>query len=430
MSSIYVEWGFFDNPFTTRPLSPSIQGRQLLVGRKAELKNLGRRLQTPPKFATVEGPNGIGKTSIINVAAYSALQEYLDGNSNQLLIPCSYSFQIDPEQSTEDFVQRVFLEVAQTLVKHAEQIKQQGFAIENTSKLDKWLNSPHVAAWQGGIPWANLGKAEETNTSDGFAKSGFRQTVRDWLRSIFPDGEGGGVVCLIDNLELLQTSAMARSRLEAIRDSLLTMQGLRWVLCGAAGIVRGIASSPRLEGILHAPIEVSEINPELAHQILESRCDAFANTDEPYMPLETEDFASLYTILRGNIRNVLSKCDDFCIWVSDLDPAPKNKETKNQNFKIWLNWESTQALKSVEKQLRPRAWKTFTDAVERNGFFSPSDYEEFGFKSMMAMRPQVKDLESAGLMTSTQDENDNRRKTIQVTPKGWLVAYAKQLNTT
>lgn len=40
------------------------------------------------------------------------------------------------------------------------------------------------------------------------------------------------------------------------------------------------------------------------------------------------------------------------------------------------------------------------------------------------MRPHVKDLEDAGLLVSTQDEGDKRRKTIQITPKGWLVNYA------
>jgi hypothetical protein len=55
------------------------------------------------------------------------------------------------------------------------------------------------------------------------------------------------------------------------------------------------------------------------------------------------------------------------------------------------------------------------------GIFSPSDFEAFGFNSIPAFRPHIRDLESTGLVVSTQDDGDKRRKTIQVTPKGWLV---------
>ena len=41
----------------------------------------------------------------------------------------------------------------------------------------------------------------------------------------------------------------------------------------------------------------------------------------------------------------------------------------------------------------------------------------------MALRPQVKTLEDAGLLLSSIDEKDQRRKTIEVSSKGYLVKY-------
>ena len=41
----------------------------------------------------------------------------------------------------------------------------------------------------------------------------------------------------------------------------------------------------------------------------------------------------------------------------------------------------------------------------------------------MALRPQVKALEDVNLVVSAIDESDKRRKTISVTPRGWLVNY-------
>ena len=39
------------------------------------------------------------------------------------------------------------------------------------------------------------------------------------------------------------------------------------------------------------------------------------------------------------------------------------------------------------------------------------------------MRPHVRALEEANLVHSLIDETDHRRKTISVTPRGWLVQY-------
>ena len=43
----------------------------------------------------------------------------------------------------------------------------------------------------------------------------------------------------------------------------------------------------------------------------------------------------------------------------------------------------------------------------------------------MALRPQIKSLEDGQLVQSSKDDNDKRRKTIVVTPRGWLVNYKR-----
>ena len=44
------------------------------------------------------------------------------------------------------------------------------------------------------------------------------------------------------------------------------------------------------------------------------------------------------------------------------------------------------------------------------------------------MRAHLVKLEAAGLLQSIRDEDDNRRKTIVVTPMGWLVDYGRKNN--
>ncbi len=431
--NIYQEWGFQDSPFQTTALPASELGDSLLVGRNKELNSLLKRMYNPPKIVTIEGLNGVGKTSLVNVAAYQAYKKHLEDWNNPLLIPCNRTFQLRPDNVTEDFIDEVLMAVAQTLIERAKNLKDLGDSIK-TGAMDKWLNSPQLQTVQASISILTVGGgggvSSETNTSSGFQRSGFRKEIVRWLSELFPSPQVGGVICTIDNLELLQTSEVARKLLEQLRDELLTVSGLRWVLCGALGIVLGTASSPRLEGFLHTPIEIKGVDEALANEILGSRIKAFASDGkQPYLPLLPQDFENLYDILNKNLRSVLGRTDNYCQWVADRD-LPKDDNQKRAFFYEWLTMESETAHKSVISQLRPRAWGVFKHSVTLDGVFSPSNYESFGFNSIPAMRPHVKDLEDAGLLVSTQDEGDKRRKTVQLTPKGWLVNYALRKQST
>lgn len=420
--NIYNEWGFKESPFKTTSLPANEFGEGLLVGRDSEIKLLLRRIYNPPKICTVEGLNGIGKTSLVNVTGFKALKKHLETGEGSLYIPCRKVFQVSKEQPIDDFIDEVLMEVAQTLIEKATELKKRGVKLKTTA-VDKWLNSPQIETYQGGVWLVSAGKSAETNTSAGFERRGFRKEILSWLSQIFPNNEAGGVICTIDNLELLQSSEVARAVLEQLRDELLTVQGLRWVLCGALGIVFGVVSSPRLEGYLHAPVEVKGLNDALAKEIFKSRINAFSkNISKSYLPLMAEDFEKLYEILNQNLRSALSKADDYCQWAADKN-LPKTTEEKNINFQEWLKEQSANAFSAVKSQVMPRSMKLLFNAAKAGGVFSPSDYSEYSFNSIQAMRPKVKELENAGALVSTQDDGDKRRKTIQLTPMGWLVNY-------
>jgi DNA-binding MarR family transcriptional regulator len=67
-------------------------------------------------------------------------------------------------------------------------------------------------------------------------------------------------------------------------------------------------------------------------------------------------------------------------------------------------------------------------AAKKQGEFTPSDHKELGFKSPNTLSPHIKSLESAGLVDSTRDETDQRRRTITLTGKGWLVDWAQTIS--
>jgi DNA-binding MarR family transcriptional regulator len=261
------------------------------------------------------------------------------------------------------------------------------------------------------------------NTSAGFQKSGFSSTVKNLLKTAFPNPGRGGIVCCIDNLELLEESERARKILEELRDVLLQVQGLCWVLCGALGITYGVAASPRLESFMYRPIEIKDMDKSLAPKILERRIEAFSARQDPYLPINMENFDELYEILKGNLRTVLSYTDNFCQEVSGDSSLPKTPAEKSSRFHRWLNDEARAAYQAARAVLTPTTIKVFDQAAQEEGTFSPSDFEAYGFKTMANFRPYIKNLEDVNLVVSTQDDTDKRRKTIQITPKGWLVRY-------
>ena len=420
----YSAWGFKANPFNVRSLPPDGIGAELLVGRPDELSLLIRRINNPPKIPTLEGMNGVGKSSIVNVASYSCFDAFLHDPDKPLYIPCKKIFQFTPTSNRDTFITEVILEVAQTLLDYSSRIEGDRLkSVVEAKGLRDWLNAPQMRGLQGNLGPIGAGTSIETNTGDGYTLSGFPSAVKNILAQIFPDDSSGAVICVIDNLELLQTSESARDLLEALRDELFNVQGLRWVLCGALGIVRGVTSSPRLDGMMFEPIDVKKIPDESVGEIYSSRVLAFRETDKPYLPLHKDDFSRLYGILFGNIRALLGHTDEFCQYVSEHGLQPESDEDKIKLFQEWLAEKCHSAYESARGTVGSRAWEVFNDAVVLDGLFAPSDFEHFRFNSAQAFRPHVKDLEDAGLVVSTKDEGDRRRKTIQVTPRGWLVNY-------
>jgi hypothetical protein len=199
MLGMYQRWGFRSSPFETRPLPPNDEGVKLLIGRTEELSRIIRRLLDPNKIVTVEGANGIGKTSVINVASFNIFRSFLDGTGDQLLVPCLKSFQLRPDSKIDEFVDQVFYQVGLTLLAHTDSLRKSGRGLQDEGAVAAWLTSPTFESVRLNLSLANLGGlgggvGTTGNTSAGFSRAGYNNMIRSWLSEIFPSGEGGGVI--------------------------------------------------------------------------------------------------------------------------------------------------------------------------------------------------------------------------------------------
>jgi hypothetical protein len=427
--NIYRAWGFIENPFSVSPLPPSDIGEKLLIGREWELSALLRRLATPPSIPTIEGLNGMGKTSLVNVALYTYAKENSNGIKGPLFISCGKTFQIRDETDPDEFLGEVLLEVAQSLLKHREVLIKQGHDLPKADAVNRWLNSPEFSSREvnlASLVGVGYGRSQG---GQGFEASGFKATVLGWLATIFPVPDCGGVICILDNLEILRKSARAREVLEEIRDPVLAVPGLRWIMAGALGVVYGIARSPRLQGIISRPIELGALRDEEApEKILRSRIEAFAlNPGEAYLPVSNATFHQGYNLMKGNIRNALSLMDDFCFWSADHHSTRRSDLDTDQVFRQWLAEEAKKAHLDCRNSVRPESWALFEEVVKQNGAMRLPDTRQMSVQQQSELVSKIREIVKAGLVTDVFVTSAETRKTIFVTAKGWLVDYAKSI---
>lgn len=214
----WLSLGFKGNPYVVKPLPGSEDGRELLVGRDRELRALLRRVRESDMHVVLEGPNGVGKTSLVSVATWVASEDYRQGRSQQLYLPLPEPLQI--KEDAEEFISSCYFAIARAFLEHEDTLKRAGRTVPRTKDLNLWLNSPVLRSRAGGItsPFGGFSAAvgASANTSQGFTQAGFRAACKKWLSEAFPDGSGG-FIGLIDNLELIDVSSDAQRVIEEIR---------------------------------------------------------------------------------------------------------------------------------------------------------------------------------------------------------------------
>ena len=73
----YASYGLTESPFHVYALGADDRGVRLLVGRDTEISLVAQRLHKHGKITCLDGHVGVGKTSLVNVAAYECFSAFL-----------------------------------------------------------------------------------------------------------------------------------------------------------------------------------------------------------------------------------------------------------------------------------------------------------------------------------------------------------------
>lgn len=425
--SIWPSFGFTSNPYSQETLSPDELGSTLLVGRDDESSELSILLGTDGAFPTIEGPIGVGKSSLLEVTAYRMREACLRERAGELYIPAVQRFQ--PSPNLEEFESEVYRVIAQTLIKYESDFEKAGLFRPNVEELNKWLNASRYTSWQGGagvgVFSANGGHGEEGNTGEGYSRSGFPSAIRALLEAAF-DGQRGGVICILDNLELVETVGEARNTLDHLRDRVFNLPNVRWVLSGSRGIVSR-ARTERLSGIFQAPMRLGPLADQQTVEAIHRRIAAHGK-ENATPPVTPKGFAYLYAALNSNLREALSTSQQFATWLHKEFVIPRlempSDADRDALLEAWLLERAERAYADA-RRVQPRNWRFFSDLCATGGRANASEWTTFAFTTQQQYGSAVTQLVDANLVVRETDPEDATKKVYVVTALGRLVYFFK-----
>ncbi|MCH8572235.1 ATP-binding protein [Nesterenkonia sp. AY15] len=421
---IWSDFGFQQNPYSQDTLAPDEMGDLLLAGRDKEVRGIQARLGSGGAHPSVEGPIGVGKTSLLNVAAFRMAKRCLEARAGELYLPAVQRFQ--PVKDVAEFEAQVYRVVAQTLIRYQGSFKQVGLSEPDVKKLNKWLNEPQYGGYSVGASvlgsGAEWGKSSEPNTGEAFLRSGFPEAVRAVLEECFP-ANTGGVVCILDNLEIVESAGAARSTLDELRDRLFNIPQLRWILCGSRGIVSR-ARTERLSGIFQAPLQVGPLNDASAVEAITRRLEYFG-LEGATAPVSPSGFDFIYTALNKNLRDALSTAQEFSHWLSAEYPAGDtlpDETARDRLLEAWMTERAENAFHDAH-DVQPRHWAFFEAVCENGGRAASADHQEYDFVSQQQLVSAVTALVNANLFVREVDPDNGARTVNACTSVGWLVYF-------
>ena len=207
---MWEEYGFRGNPYSAKPVPPNDLGERILVGRSLEVRAIQNRISMSSNICTVEGANGVGKTSVAMQALYLLGKKPVIEKKDRI-IPVFDILQISPTEEIDSFKYRFFLKLGQAVIDNQHLFSNMKDII-NPDELRRWLSEPSSMSYGATIAGFGGQGARNLNSTSGFADHGIREALIRALKYAFSDK--GGFLFILDNLEILNTSKMARETLE------------------------------------------------------------------------------------------------------------------------------------------------------------------------------------------------------------------------
>lgn len=407
------EFGFIKNPYDTMALSASEEGSRLLVGRDEEVSFLMQQLTASSMIPLLYGENGVGKSSIANVVAYRLSQAFDRGDERYFFLKLK---RIQSTQLSDliAFEKSVYQEIMYLLLDNKDFLVERGISKTEINQVNQLVCQMGSIGVGGGIGPISLNLDYTPNPS---AESNLLNIVRKWMEICFSGCYSGGIICIIDNLENSGTPNQVKSLIESLRDTLFTMPGLLWILCGTPVAVEGVRSSKLLQGYF-AERKILSVDENIVPKVVERRIDYYGKT-EADPPVDKELFEILYQIVNKQLRVAFTICQEFAVFL--YNHAIWRTNDRKSEFKTWLD-QMASNLPEKEHEVPDESWNLFDRIVMFGPDISDYDLKMLNPSQSDELNALLFPLKAKRLIDIVEIDNGF---VVRVTRDGWLVNYKR-----
>ncbi len=407
------EFGFTKNPYDTMALPASVEGDALLVGRDEEVNFLIQQLTSSSLIPLLYGENGVGKSSIANVAAFRLSQKHSQGNTRYFSLKMK-SIQGNQLADLAGFERSIYQEILFLLLDNRKFLERRNIKKREIIKVNKLIRQLGNIGGGGGVGLVSLNIDYVPNP---FAENSLPSIARSWLEKCFSGCYSGGIICVIDNLENNGTSSQVKKSVESLRDTLFTMPGLLWVFCGTPIAVEGMRTSRLLQGYL-AEKRIYPIEDSLVPTVVERRIAFYGNVNvDP--PIDKDLFETLYTIVNKQLRVAFTLCQEFATFLFN-NPVWRHNSRKSE-FKTWID-QMASDLPEREYEIPNESWQLFEKIITFGSDISSNDLELLGLSDVEELNRLALPLKFHRLLEIVETDDGF---VVRITRDGWLVNYKR-----
>jgi hypothetical protein len=434
-AGVWSHYGYESTPYSTTALRIKDADERLLVGRDEVLKLILRDLASGSQMIALEGDYGVGKSSLAAVATSQAARWKTRRVSGPRFLASGSPLELIETDTAESLEKRAYYQIAGAILAESHRLVGDGLKLNQIKQFERWLMSSDAGSWSAGIGLSfpgligangSLSGSSSPNSSAGFSDHGIVTMIDSWLAEIYPSPEHGGVILLLDNLEVLARFSNATRLFESLRDRLFKRPGLRWIISGAEGMVRTALSTPKMSGVFSDPIELLPIESTTVADVVTRRAEVLKQRSDAKLPVSPEAFEAGYLATGQNLRFALGLADRFSM---RTDPAQLIWADQAQRDRRYLQYrvgEGTKIIDSLSSDMTAAGWRIVTVLVrDKNGVGSPSEFADFGYRDANSLLRQIEPLARIGLLTIAVDDDDSSRRVITATEKARLAVSSR-----
>lgn len=410
---IWDEYGFHRNPFEPRALSATGEDADLFIGRAAESEDLSSwYVSNRSGGIVVEGPIGVGKTTLVNVAQHQA---HIHANN---ILPCLKTVEVQDSMTPQTFLLEVLAHLLYSLKSmHPKTVKSKEFQPLAQAVERGVLTS---RGWQGHGSFMGTGGGggQQTTKTTTHPDALTMMAVQVYLEDFAKLAKANGferILVSVNNLDIVDV-ARFKGLLNAVRDSSLILDGFLWTFIGPVGL-RGELGEPSLQRVSEllrgAPVELGPLPKKQVHEVLKARTRLHAKEAKPIPPVTSEVIDFLYEASSGEIRYVMNRCGDIVEAVTRHIPTPSTVDL------VKARWVLRDIVSPTLEHagLTAKERKVLRDIAQKRRV-QGKDFAEYGFKQYQGLFNHIANLAKKRLLVK-----ERSGKEVVYIPRGDVVLY-------